>query len=64
MSALLMLCRPERKATGAALTDKLSKGWVGLGDVRLDEVLGRGALLLSRAEIVSTAQSRNAISQP
>lgn len=30
------------------LTDKLSQGWVGLEDVRLDEVLERGSLLLSR----------------
>ncbi|CAM9115468.1 unnamed protein product [Laminaria digitata] len=35
---------------GDALTDELAKGWVGLGDVRLPEVLERGALLLSRGE--------------
>lgn len=38
---------------GDALTDELAKGWVGLGDVRLDEVLARGALLLSHGENVS-----------
>lgn len=37
---------------GDALTDELAKGWVGLGDVRLDEVLERGALLLSHGEDV------------
>lgn len=37
---------------GDALTNELAKGWVGLGDVRLDEVLERGALLLSHGEDV------------
>lgn len=40
---------------GDELTDELAKGWVGLGDVRLPEVLERGALLLSRGEEVSPA---------
>ena len=35
------------------LTNKLARGWVGLQDVRLDDVLARGALLLSHAESVS-----------
>ncbi|CAB1096073.1 unnamed protein product [Ectocarpus sp. CCAP 1310/34] len=37
---------------GDALTDELARGWVGLGDVRLAEVLERGALLLSHGEDV------------
>lgn len=38
---------------GDALTDELSRGWVGLGEVRLPEVLEHGALLLSRGDNVS-----------
>lgn len=45
---------------GDALTDELAKGWVGLGDVRLPEVLERGALLLSRGEDVSAAAAATA----
>lgn len=45
----------SRDTDGSAveLTDKLAKGWVGLEDVRLGDVLARGALLLSHAESVS-----------
>lgn len=38
---------------GDELTDELARGWVVLGDVRLSEVLERGALLLSRGDDVS-----------
>lgn len=44
-----------KKGSGDTLTNELAKGWVGLGDVRLAEVLERGALLLSHGEDVSGA---------
>ncbi len=37
---------------GDTLTNELARGWVGLGDVRLAEVLEKGALLLSHGEDV------------
>ena len=45
---------------GDALTGELAKGWVGLGDVRLPEVMERGALLLSRGEDVRAAAAATA----
>ncbi|CAM9501831.1 unnamed protein product, partial [Ectocarpus sp. 8 AP-2014] len=45
---------------GDALTDELARGWVGLGDVRLAEVLERGALLLSHGEDADVVDSERA----
>lgn len=48
----------RKEGGGDTLTDELATGWVGLGDVRLAEVLERGALLLSHGDDVSDGRGR------
>ncbi|CAM9732253.1 unnamed protein product, partial [Scytosiphon promiscuus] len=56
--------KQEEEGGGDSLTDELARGWVRLGDVRLAEVLERGALLLSHGEHADAIGSQNTENAP